>query len=81
MSDGVKSEVAEQLDLSVIRYSRVWEDYRSLVKGLEICSQDSLLVISRLVRPHLAIAPASNLTNSSGDNVLNLLLEEPREIS
>lgn len=43
------SEVSEQLDLSLMRYSRVWEDYRLLAKGLNICSHDSLLVITRYI--------------------------------
>lgn len=41
------SEVASQLDLSIIRYSQVWEDHLLLVKGLEISSGDNLLVITR----------------------------------
>ena len=48
MATQIQSEVAEQLDLSVIRYSRVWEDYRLLVKGLNISGRDSVLVITRL---------------------------------
>ena len=57
------SEVAGQLDLSVIRYSRVWEDYRILVKGLEISSQDSLLIITRSKHVHSDQVDYNNIKN------------------
>lgn len=53
----------EQLDLTVLRYSRVDEDYRVLSKALQIKPDDVILSIT-----------------SSGDNVLNLLLERPKKI-
>eukprot|EP00118_Oscarella_pearsei_P002339 m.10281 g.10281 ORF g.10281 m.10281 type:complete len:381 (+) comp22125_c0_seq2:3-1145(+) len=61
----MESEVSKTLDLSVIRYSHVWEDHRSLLKGLDVGPDDDVLSIT-----------------SSGDNVLNLLLEgQPRSIT
>ena len=41
----LQSEVAKKLDLSVIRYSRVWEDHRTLSRGLQI-QEDQDVVIS-----------------------------------
>lgn len=44
----LQSEVAKQLDLSVIRYSRVWEDHRTLSQGLQIREdQDVVISITR----------------------------------
>lgn len=44
----LQSEVAKQLDLSVIRYSRVWEDHRTLSQGLQIREdQDVVVSITR----------------------------------
>ena len=46
----LQSEVAKKLDLSVIRYSRVWEDHRTLSRGLEIQEdQDVVISITRSV--------------------------------
>lgn len=39
--------VAEELDLSVLRYSRVNEDCRVLSKALQICPEDIVLSITR----------------------------------
>ena len=59
-----ENEAARSLDLNVVRYSRVWEDYKLLLGGLRVRrGQDVILSIA-----------------SSGDNVLNLLLEEPKKI-
>lgn len=41
------STISEQLDLSVLRYSRVWEDYRILCKGLDIKTEDVIVSITR----------------------------------
>ena len=44
----LKSEVASQLDLSVIRYSRVLEDHRVLSHAFNIApDQDTVLSITR----------------------------------
>lgn len=44
----VESEVGKQLDLSVIRYSRVVEDHRVLSRALQIIqNQDVVMCISR----------------------------------
>lgn len=45
MASRLKSEVAEKLDLSVIRYSRVWEDHRTLSRALQI-QEDQDVVLS-----------------------------------
>ena len=45
MASRLKSEVAEKLDLSVIRYSRVWEDHRTLSRALQI-QEDRDVVLS-----------------------------------
>ena len=42
-----RSEVARSLNLSVIRYSRVWEDHRVLSKALQIKPDDDILSITR----------------------------------
>ena len=57
-----ENHAARVLDLSVIRYSRVWEDYELLLGGLGPIRAGRDVVLS--------IA-------SSGDNVLNLLLAGP----
>ena len=50
----VESEVAKQLDLNVIRYSRVVEDHRVLSRGLEIQEdRDVVLCITRLVKLYI----------------------------
>ena len=44
----VVSEVAKQLDLGVIRYSRVVEDHRVLSRALEIeADKDVVMIITR----------------------------------
>ena len=44
----MESEVATQLDLSVIRYSRVIEDYRVLSRALQIeADKDVVICITR----------------------------------
>lgn len=44
----VESEVAQQLDLSVIRYSRVVEDHRVLSRALQIeADKDVVMCITR----------------------------------
>jgi hypothetical protein len=43
----VASEVARELDLSILRYSKVWEDHRVLSEGLNISPDDDILCISR----------------------------------
>ena len=44
----VESEVAKQLDLNVIRYSRVVEDHRVLSRALEIeADKDVVIIITR----------------------------------
>ena len=44
----VESEVAKQLDLNVIRYSRVFEDHRVLARALEIMEdKDVVMCITR----------------------------------
>lgn len=44
----VESEVAKQLDLNVIRYSRVVEDHRVLSRALEIeADKDVVMIITR----------------------------------
>lgn len=43
----LKSTVAEKLDLSIIRYSRVWEDCDVLCRGLDIQPNDVVLSITR----------------------------------
>ncbi|XP_065832489.1 uncharacterized protein [Oscarella lobularis] len=40
------SKVAEALDLSLIRYSHVWEDYRCLNKGLGVVPTDDILSVT-----------------------------------
>ena len=45
MASRPKSEVAQKLDLSVIRYSRVWEDHRTLSQALQI-QEDQDVVLS-----------------------------------
>ena len=45
--DTVQSEVSSQLDLSVIRYSHVWEDHRVLTRGLDVQPEDIVLCITR----------------------------------
>lgn len=44
-----RSEVARSLDLSIIRYSRVWEDYRVLSEALQIDENDDIISITRCV--------------------------------
>lgn len=41
------SEIAKELDLTVLRYSRVDEDHRVLSKALQINDQDVVLSITR----------------------------------
>lgn len=43
----LKSEIAVKLDLSVVRYSRVWEDCEILCRGLDIQPSDVVLSITR----------------------------------
>lgn len=44
----LESEVAKQLDLNVIRYSRVVEDHRVLSRGLQIKEdKDAVMCITR----------------------------------
>ena len=46
----VESEVAKQLDLNVIRYSRVAEDHRVLSRALQIeVDQDVVMCITRYI--------------------------------
>ena len=46
----VESEVAQRLDLSVIRYSRVVEDHRVLSRALQIeADHDVVMCITRYV--------------------------------
>ena len=46
----VESEVATQLDLSVIRYSRVVEDHRVLSRALQIeADKDVVMCITRYI--------------------------------
>ena len=47
MSAKVESEVAKKLDLSVLRYSRVWEDHRVLSRALQLKPEDVVLSITR----------------------------------
>ena len=49
VSSSERSEVARSLDLSVIRYSRVWEDHRVLSEALQINETDDILSITRYV--------------------------------
>ena len=39
-----ESEVAKELDLSIIRYSRVIEDHRVLSRGLQIREDEDVVV-------------------------------------
>lgn len=41
------SEIEQALDLSILRYSRVDEDYRVLSRALQICPEDIILSITR----------------------------------
>ena len=84
MAGKLESEVAKELDLSVIRYSKVWEDHRILSQALQIQPDDVVLSITRL-QPLLSSASHNLhclycLPCSSGDNVLNLLLDKPKKI-
>ena len=47
-----QSEVASALDLSIIRYSHVWEDHRVLARGLDVHSSDVVLCITRQAMLH-----------------------------
>ena len=58
-----RSEVRAALDLSVLRYSQVWEDHRVLEQGLGVGAGDDVLSVG-----------------SAGDNVLALLLRNPRQV-
>ena len=85
-SSGTKleSEIAKELDLSVIRYSRVWEDHRVLSRALQIQPEDVVLSITRSAGPldwgwEVQALPFC-CSCSAGDNVLNLLLDEPKKI-
>lgn len=62
-SEVQQDQIAQQLDMSILRYSRVWEDHRILCQGLDINHDDVILSVT-----------------SSGDNVLNMLLKEPKQI-
>eukprot|EP00946_MAST-07B_sp_MAST-7B-sp1_P003796 g3796.t1 len=62
MSEG--NQAARALDLSVVRYSRVWEDHALLIEGLRVTPDTGVV---------LSIA-------SSGDNVLNLLLAGAQKV-
>ena len=82
----VESEVATQLDLSVIRYSRVVEDHRVLSRALQIeADKDVVMCITRwswssIQSSIVFIFLLPLLSYSSGDNVLNLLLDRPKKI-
>ena len=41
------SEIAAALDLGIIRYSRVWEDWKLLSEGLQVAQDDVILSITR----------------------------------
>ena len=43
----LESEVAGEMDLSVIRYARVWEDHRVLSLALRVAPHDTILSITR----------------------------------
>lgn len=45
----LESEVARSIDLSVIRYSKVWEDHRVLSQALDIQPDDVVLSITRSI--------------------------------
>ena len=45
----LESEIAVKLDLTVIRYSRVWEDCDILCRGLDIQPNDVVLSITRYI--------------------------------
>jgi len=75
-----RSEVARSLDLSVIRYSRVWEDCRVLSKALQIKPDDDIISITRFFEIGVELCTYICGCYSSGDNVLSLLLEEPKSI-
>ena len=49
VSSSEQSEVARSLDLSIIRYSRVWEDHRVLSEALQINENDDVISITRYV--------------------------------
>ena len=49
VSRSERSEVARSLDLSIIRYSRVWEDHRVLSKALQVNENDDIISITRYV--------------------------------
>ena len=41
------SEIATALDLGIIRYSRVWEDWKLLYEGLQVADDDIILCVTR----------------------------------
>lgn len=46
----LKNEAAEELDLTVIRYSRVFEDHRVLSEALDITADsDTVISITRCI--------------------------------
>ena len=56
----LESEVAQAVDLSVVRYSRVWEDHRVLSLALQVTAEDTVLSITRRAR-HVALPAAKDL--------------------
>ncbi len=60
----MKSNIQTQLNLEIIRYSMVWEDYQLLYQSLAIQPEDHIFSIG-----------------SAGDNVLNLLVQNPHKIT
>lgn len=81
-----KSEVSQQWDLSLIRYSKVWEDHRTLSSALEVTKDDIIISITRYIYIIVVLCKYGRqlnyafLARSAGDNTLNLLLENPKKI-
>ena len=61
-----KDSIANTLDTTVIRYSKVWEDHEALSEGLNLNKDDVVLCITRyLIGTIITIILAVNPTTAA----------------